>query len=195
MPHTLPPVLPDGTFSSRTQPELEAGGGLVLRPWRAEDATALARAFDDDAIRFWHHRTLDRDEAADWIAATRDQWVQETDGEWAVVEDHRLVGRVALRGVALSIGQSQVSYWTTADARGRGVASRAADRLARWALDEVGFWRLVVRHSTHNPASCRAADAAGFVHEADLVRCHLHADGWHDVHVHTRFRGPQLPPS
>lgn len=42
--------------------------------------------------------------------------------------------------------------------------------------------------STRNEASCRVATAAAFPHEATLARCHLHADGWHDVHVHTRYR-------
>jgi lactoylglutathione lyase len=60
-------------------------------------------------------------------------------------------------------------------------------RLATWALDEVGFWRLTIRHSKQNQPSCRVATAAGFLPEATLLQQHLHADGWHDVHVHARF--------
>jgi [ribosomal protein S5]-alanine N-acetyltransferase len=105
-----------------------------------------------------------------------------------VTDPAGVLGRVALRGISLDIGQAEVSYWTLPRARGVSLASRGVDRLARWALHEVGFWRLVIRHSTRNLASCRVAERARFAHEATLTRCHIHADGWHDVHVHTRFR-------
>lgn len=101
--------------------------------------------------------------------------------------DHEVAGRAGLR-CALETGQGELSYWTLPDARGAGVASRAVDAVATWALSQIGFWRLEVRHSTANWASCRVAEAAGFRHEADLRRAMLHADGWHDIHIHTRFR-------
>jgi [ribosomal protein S5]-alanine N-acetyltransferase len=130
-------------------------------------------------------------EAAAWIATTAELWTDETDAEWAVVAEADLVGRVALRGVDLAVGQGEVSYWTSPEARGRGVASDAVQRVASWALDTVGFWRLEIRHSVENPASCRVAVLAGFVEEARLTRQHLHEDGWHNVHVHSRLRAAE----
>ena len=128
------------------------------------------------------------DGAAAWITTTAERWTDETDAEWAVVADADLVGRVALRGVDLAVGQGEVSYWTSPEARGRGVASDAVQRVASWALDTVGFWRLEIRYPVENPASCRVALLAGFAEEARLARQHLHEDGWHDVHVHRRLR-------
>lgn len=188
MPHLLPDVVPQGTLGQRPQPVLDAGGGLSLRPWQATDAPGVAAAFDDPEIRHWHHRSMTPQEAATWIAETAAQWEAETDAEWAVVEADVLLGRVALRQMALAIGQAEVSYWTLPHARGRAVATRAASTVAAWALDEIGFWRLEVRHSTQNHPSCRVATRAGFRWEADLERQHIHDDGWHDVHIHTRFR-------
>jgi ribosomal-protein-alanine N-acetyltransferase len=186
----LDPLLPTGALAGRAQPTVGVGGGagVVLRPWRRDDVPALVAAYEDPGIAFWHHRTLDDTEAAGFVDATADAWRAESDAEWAVTRDDDVLGRVALRGIALEIGQAEVSYWTVPSARGAGVARGALDRVASWALDEVGFWRLVVSHSTRNEASCRVATAAAFPHEATLARCHLHADGWHDVHVHTRFR-------
>jgi [ribosomal protein S5]-alanine N-acetyltransferase len=162
--------------------------GLLLRPWRAGDEPALAAAYDDPAIRHWHQRTMDTGEATDWIATTAKRWNDETDAEWAITHDRAVVGRVALRGVDLSVGHAEVSYWSCPNARGRGVASAAVTRVANWALESVGFWRLEVRHSVHNPASCRVALHAGFVEEAVLRQQHLHEDGWHDIHIHSRMR-------
>jgi RimJ/RimL family protein N-acetyltransferase len=192
VPRLLSPILASGTFSSRPQPVLDVDPQLRLRPWRASDAPAVAEAFTDPAIRRWHHRSMGVDEAERWIAETTVRWSAETDAEWAVTGSDGVVGRVALRGVALEIGHAEVSYWTAPQARDAGIARRAVARVAVWALEEVGFWRLLVRHSTRNPASCRVALAAGFPHEADLMLAHLHDDGWHDVHVHTRFP-PAVP--
>jgi [ribosomal protein S5]-alanine N-acetyltransferase len=189
VPRLLSPVLPTGTFADREQAPLSVDGGLTLRRWERTDAVALAAAYQDRAIQHWHHRSMDVAEAERWIGEAHHAWSVESDAEWAVAgAGDRVVGRVALRGVSLDVAQAEVSYWTVPAARRRRVASRAVARLAHWALEEVGFWRLVVRHSTDNLGSCRVADAAGFHHEARLRRAHLHADGWHDIHVHTRFR-------
>ena len=67
----------------------------------------------------------------------------------------------------------------------RGAAGR------QLALDTGGFWRPEIRHSVANPASCRVAVLGGFVEEARLARQHLHADGWHDVHFHSRLRATE----
>jgi RimJ/RimL family protein N-acetyltransferase len=181
-------------MSRRPQPTLGAKG-LVLRPWKLGDAPGLAAAYADPGIQHWHHRSMTEDEARQWIHGARERWRDETDADFAVEEAGRLVGRVALRMIVLAVGQCELSYWTLPGARGSGVATRAARGLSSWALQDLGLCRIEVRHSIENPGSCRVAEAAGYVHEATLARQHLHADGWHDVHVHTRFADPTPPPS
>jgi [ribosomal protein S5]-alanine N-acetyltransferase len=188
VPRLIPDVVPEGALRHRQQPVLDAGDGLTLRPWKATDAAEVAAAFDDPEIRHWHHRSMTPQEAADWVTRTAAQWSDESDAEWAVSSGDGLLGRVALRDISLSIGQAELSFWTLPHARGRGVATSAASALAKWALGEIGFWRIEVRHSTRNHASCRVATRAGFRWEAELERQHIHDDGWHDVHIHTRFR-------
>lgn len=188
MPRLVADVVPAGALRDRPQPSLETRGGLTLRPWASIDGDALTAAYSDPSIQQWHHRSMTPDEARRWIVDAGARWRAETDAEWAAVtSDGTVIGRVALRNVALMIGQAQLSYWTLPDHRGAGVATRATTHLADWALHELGLWRLEIRHSIRNPASCRVALAAGFGLEAELRRSHIHADGWHDVHVHTRF--------
>jgi len=81
------------------------------------------------------------------------------------------------------------TYWVTAAARGRGTAVRAAVALSRWALDDLGLHRLDLQHAVANTGSCRVADKAGYAYEATLRSSVLHADGWHDMHVHARIAG------
>ncbi|MFD8902099.1 GNAT family N-acetyltransferase [Streptomyces ardesiacus] len=192
MPYLTRPVLPAGTLSRTPQPTLPTGDGLLLRPWRTGDAPAVHAAFQDPVMHQWHIRAADsEEEVRGWITEWQQAWERERDAQWAVADaaDDRLLGRVALRQVLLGDGVAEVAYWTTAIARGRGVAARATRTLAHWALDETGFQRLELSHAVANEASCRVAHKAGFALEGTKRRALLHPDGWHDMHLHARVRG------
>ncbi|MFB7086281.1 GNAT family N-acetyltransferase [Streptomyces sp. NPDC056296] len=192
MPHLTRPVLPAGSLSRTPQPTFPTGDGLVLRPWRTEDAPAVHAAFQDPVMHQWHIRAADsEEEVRGWITEWQQGWADERNVQWAVADegDDRLLGRVALREVMLGDGVAEVAYWTTAAARGRGVAARATNALARWALDEIGFQRLGLSHSVANEASCRVALKARFAPEGTKRSALLHSDGWHDMHLHARVRG------
>ncbi|MFH9417592.1 GNAT family N-acetyltransferase [Streptomyces rochei] len=191
MPYLTRPVLPAGTLSRSPQPTIPTGDGLLLRPWRAEDAPAVHAAFQDPVMHQWHIRAADsEEEVRGWISEWQRGWEAERDVQWAVADaaDDRLLGRVALRQVQLGDGVAEVAYWTTAAARGRGVAARATGALSRWALDGIGFQRLELTHAVANEASCRVAAKAGFALEGTKRRALLHPDGWHDMHLHGRVR-------
>ncbi|EST30512.1 hypothetical protein N566_21145 [Streptomycetaceae bacterium MP113-05] len=189
MPSLVPPVLPAGTFAKSSQPTLPAEGGLSLRPWRPSDAPAVVAAFRDPAIQQWHRRRADsEDEARSWTVAWRAAWDAETNAHWAVVDAAAgsLLGRAALRSVDLAEGQAEAGYWTVPAARGTGVAVRALNAMTQWALEDVGFRRLELWHSTANPASCRVAQKTGYPLEGTRRSALLHGDGWHDMHLHAR---------
>jgi RimJ/RimL family protein N-acetyltransferase len=148
-------------------------------------------AFQDPLMHQWHIRRSDsEEEAAGWIREWQKEWEGERNAQWAVVdaETDRLLGRVALRDIHLVEALGKVAYWTTAAARGQGVAVRATDTLTRWAFDEIGFHRLELLHATANHASCRVAVKAGFTLEGTKRRAAYHQDGWHDMHLHARLR-------
>ncbi|MBZ6110294.1 MULTISPECIES: GNAT family N-acetyltransferase [Streptomyces] len=192
MPYLTRPVIAEGTLSRTPQPALPTGDGLLLRPWRADDAPAVHAAFQDPAMHQWHACAADsEDEVRGWIAEWQRAWEGERGVQWAVADasDDRLLGRVALREVVLGDGVAEVAYWTTAAARGRGVAARATRALAHWALDGIGFQRLELLHAVANEASCRVAHKSGFALEGTKRSALLHPDGWHDMHLHARVRG------
>ncbi|MFK0070746.1 GNAT family N-acetyltransferase [Streptomyces sp. NPDC091046] len=192
MPYLTRPVLAAGTLSRTPQPVLPTGDGLVLRPWRPEDAPAVHAVFQDPVMHQWHVRAADsEEEVRGWITEWQRAWEQERGVQWAVAgaADDRLLGRVALREWVLGDGVAEVAYWTAAGARGRGVAARATRTLAHWALDEIGFQRLELLHAVANEASCRVAQKTGFALEGTKRRAVLHQDGWHDMHLHARVRG------
>lgn len=190
MPNLVAPTIAKGTLSGSTQPSMPVGATAALRPWLVTDAASVEAAFHDPGIQRWHVRSADSaDEAREWIIGWQSGWEDESQLHWALV-DHAtdaLLGRVALKGVDLNDGAAGLAYWMVPAARGRGLCPQAAIALCRWAFDEAGFHRIVIEHSTANQASCRVAVKAGFREEGVRRGAALHADGWHDMHVHARL--------
>ena len=196
MPSLTPPVIPPGRLAGSTQPVLPIGGdaGLSLRPRTVADATAVIAAYADPDIRRWHARTVETEvEARALIERWRSAWSAESGANWAVVREGEgsgedvVLGRIAFRMIETELGRAECAYWIMPGARGGGVATKALGALSDWAFEDVGFHRLFLVHSTENDASCRVAVKAGFEPEGVERSSMLHADGWHDMHVHARI--------
>lgn len=131
-------------------------------------------------------RTIESlDEARAWIDSWAEQWHDETNASWAIADaEGDVCGQVALRGLNLTMGVSQVSYWVVPRMRGRRIATRAVEALRDWSFTHLGLHRLWLMHSLRNEASCRVATASGFSVEGTLREALLHPDGWHHMHVH-----------
>ncbi|MGO1391300.1 GNAT family N-acetyltransferase [Brachybacterium alimentarium] len=181
VPSFVTPVIAPGSLSRVHQPVLTAGS-IRLRPWADADAPALVSAYQEPTIQRWHARSLTPDEADDWVASAHAAWMAETAVSWAVDLDDQLAGRMTLK-LDNSDGSAAAAYWTRTVARRRGVASRALRLATGWAFS-AGMHRVELEHSTLNPVSCLVADRAGFDAEGTRRGSALHADGWHDMHVH-----------
>ncbi|SDM75068.1 GNAT family N-acetyltransferase [Allokutzneria albata] len=185
MPSLVPPACPPGTLATTPQPTIAE----TLRPWRPEDSPALRTAFADPHIQQWHRLSLESTaEAEEWIASWAVRWAAEEAASWAITEGEQVLGQVGLRGVDLAEGHAELSYWVLPEARGRGVAVRAAQALADWAFDVAGLHRLEIGHSVANTASCAVARRLGYPLEGTKKSAYLHVDGWHDAHVHARVK-------
>ncbi|MEA2580897.1 MAG: hypothetical protein QOE83_1789 [Actinomycetota bacterium] len=196
MPRTVPDVVPAGRMNSNDQPILNAGPDLILRPWIRSDAPALVAAFSDAAIQRWHTRVFSSEEEAEaWIDRWGELWNAETDASWAVTSAtaRELNGYVALRSVDLESGSAHVAYWVVEAARGRGVATAAAEAISRWAFDDLKLHRLELRHAAGNVASCNVASKLGFALEGTARSAELLTDGWHDEHLHARINPVPIP--
>ncbi|WNF27338.1 GNAT family N-acetyltransferase [Streptomyces sp. C11-1] len=166
-------------------------GALLLRPWREEDASALLAAYDDPAMRQWISTPVSTPEEAErWLAAQRAGRESGSRFSFAVTDTGRggeLVGNLALKWPGPGPERAEVGYWTTAGARGRGVASRALAALTDWAFTafaDEGLVRLELLHQVDNVASCRVAEKCGYPF-AELLSA-LPPDYPLDGHLHAR---------
>jgi len=190
MPLLVGPAHSSGALRDLGQPCLDVDEHLTLRPWRDSDAATVRVAFECPDIQRWHVRRMDTpDEALAWIMNWAAGWNDETEASWAIVgRDDQPIGQVGLRTISLFEASAQLSYWVLPGARGTGVAVRAAGALTRWTFDTVRLHRIGLQHSTANQASCRVAAKLGFALEGTARSSLIHADGWHDMHIHARLR-------
>ncbi|MCL6289951.1 MULTISPECIES: GNAT family N-acetyltransferase [unclassified Streptomyces] len=188
---STPPAMACGCLSRAPQPVLPVGDGLLLRAWERADAAAFLSVYQDEETRRWHtHRPSTVAQVEEWFDGYRLDWEREKGCHFAVVrEDGDVLGRVALRRLNFDDGVANAAYWVLPAARGAGVATRALAALSAWALDDIGFWRLELDHSTRNAASCRVATKAGYRLEGTKRNAAVHDDGRHDMHLHARIRG------
>ncbi|MER0478964.1 GNAT family protein [Streptomyces sp. Edi2] len=187
-------VVPAGMMSRHEQPVIQLAGGVELRPWQQTDASALVASSLDPAIRQWNRvRPLSPEEARQKIARWHERWRTESAAVWAICRtaDEEILGLIGLGDIDLHGGSAEYLYWVLPAARGTGVATHATVALSRWAFDDLGLHRLQLTHSTANEASCRVATKAGFELEGTMRSALLHADGWHDEHLHARVRGDE----
>jgi RimJ/RimL family protein N-acetyltransferase len=151
---------------------------LLLRPPTDADVPAVTAACQDAELsRFIPgfpspYREAD---ARGWIASrNRD----ESSSTFLIVdaESGDLLGAIEVRlGETGSIG-----YWIAAEARGRGIATRATQLLSRWAVGEGGVQRLELTTHPENVASQRVAEKAGFSREGVLRSHTAFPDGRRD---------------
>ena len=142
-------------------------GVVTLRRWRSSDAADVARACADPETARWLPVPVPYDLAAgqgfvDGIVPA--QWAAGSAANVAVVDaaSGALLGAI---GLTLRDGIGEVGYWTAPEARGRGVATRAAVLHTDWALQVLGLPRVELLADVGNLGSQRVAERAGFVRE------------------------------
>ena len=143
---------------------------LLLRPYRAEDASDVALACRDELIQRWlplPNPYTDAD-AQTWCTEISPGFLASGEGiEWAAIRraDDRLIGSFGLKRTDWRARSSEIGYWVAPWARGEGLAVEAVTAIAHWLLEEQRFERLVLRATTGNHASQRVAEKAGLTRE------------------------------
>ncbi|WP_143094751.1 GNAT family N-acetyltransferase [Streptacidiphilus jiangxiensis] len=150
-----------------TVPPTETAPPLTLRPWRDADVPAIVAAHGDEVMRRWLMRPIgDADEARAWLADVVAGWADGTLLSWAVEEDGVVVGHFVVKAAdppaTLATG---VGYWTVAQARGRGIASRCVETATQWLFGEQDLLpadEIELLHTVGNEGSCRVAQKCGY---------------------------------
>ncbi|MFD8421082.1 GNAT family N-acetyltransferase [Streptomyces sp. NPDC059466] len=153
-------------------PELAAGDGFVLRPWRLSDLDLVREVSEDDYIPLITTVPCPYSEA-EGVAFVERQWGRAAGGSGfpfviARRSDGRPVGNVGLWLRDLGQGRASLGYWIAKSARGQGAAAAALRAVTVWALQDQRIARLELHVEPWNTASIRTAERVGFRREGLL---------------------------
>jgi RimJ/RimL family protein N-acetyltransferase len=139
--------------------------GLLLRPSRVEDADALTTACQDPEISRWTRvpSPYTRANALEYIASSAsDARDGAALGLLAFDDGGRLLGSISLLDLRAAPDYAEIGYWIAADARGRGIATRAVRLLTDCAQRELGRERVEIIVHRDNAASHAVPVRAGY---------------------------------
>lgn len=137
---------------------------MTLRPWRAEDAPALAAAWADEEIR--RNTSVPPDPslayAQRWIAGEPERRRRGLAVDLVIDVDGAVAGEV---GLDLTGDEPELGYWVAAPFRRQGCATSAVRLLVDWAFENLPIDRIVARPTSD--ASQRVLEANGFNRDRD----------------------------
>ncbi len=165
---------------------------LIIRPPVEEDAPEAYVLLNDPDVKRWNpgRDCPDIATAEAWCRDGAD-WADGSHATWHAVDRRtlRMVGNVSLFAIEADDRVAKIGYRVLPTARGRGVARQMVDAVTRWAFESRGLRRVQLEHSVLNAASCRVADAAGFVLEGTARSAYAvpGSDAREDCHLHGRL--------
>ncbi len=177
--------------------------GVVIRTLTPEDDVALFELVERNRDRLhpwmpWEPATKGPSDTRSFIERSlASEHDLDANGIWL---DRRLVGTIGMRVDAMD-EKGEIGYWIDGDAEGKGIVTRACERLCTFAFEELGLHRVELCAATGNARSRAVAERLGMIQEGtargagrvpdgfvDLVSYAVLADEW-------RGRGEPEDPS
>lgn len=165
--------MPDQIDNPLTLPEPPlAGEGFFLRPPAASDIDTIYRHCQDPLIgRFTTvPQPYERVHAVEYVERSALDWRSGSGAPFVIVSDAtgEVIGTIGVFRKSWDNSVAEIGYWLSAEARGKGIASRAVKVLSYWAIEAMGLARLQLGTNRANLASQRVAEKAGFKYEGTL---------------------------
>jgi ribosomal-protein-serine acetyltransferase len=148
---------------------------ILIRTYHEGDVDALFDAARESIAEVspwlpWCHQNYSIEETREFItsrelASQGDEWhsfgIFELDGG-------RFLGGVGINFINRVHQMSNLGYWVRTSAAGRGIATKATRRVARFAFEELGLQRIEIVAAVGNIPSQRVAEKVGAVREGVL---------------------------
>ncbi|MEU3052088.1 GNAT family N-acetyltransferase [Streptomyces griseus] len=156
-----------------------------LEPWQAVEFLAhmdRARELLDPWIPFASYAT-DLDSARALLQKYADKQAADTGRLYGIWLASTLVGGVLFPSFDAEQGNCEVGVWLEPAAQGRGLITRAAERLIDWAVYERGMHRVEWDASPGNTRSIAVAKRLGMTRDGVLRQSYFYRGERHDSEI------------
>ncbi len=118
----------------------------------------------------WCHSEYSPEESKTWIESRAEAWEEGTEYDFAITDSGNgfFLGGCGLNRFDHANRTANIGYWVRTRRTKGGVASAAAQLLARFGLGELGLTRIEIVVAVGNKASQRVAEKAGARQEGIL---------------------------
>jgi len=173
-----------------------ADGDILVRPYHLADAAALSRSAVESAAEVgrwlpWCRADYDEARAAAYIRLMNQYSSAATEHSFGVFDadatgDH--LGGVSLNRIEWPVRSANLGYWVATRAAGRGLATKAARLMCRYAFETLGLERIQIQVELGNEGSRRVAEKLGGQLEGIARRKICTAEGWADARIYGLLR-------
>jgi RimJ/RimL family protein N-acetyltransferase len=156
---------------TRIVPPALSDGEVTVRGLRESDIPAIVAACQDPEIPRWTRvpSPYTREDAERFLAIAAAEAAAGEGIALAVADaGDRLVGTIGLMELD-GRGSGEIGYWTAAEARGRGLTTRAVVLLRDWAHVALGLTTIEILSHRDNRPSQVVAERAGFVDTGEVL--------------------------
>lgn len=141
-----------------------------LEPWHAEEFLAHLERAREHILPWVSPSFVARDAATarTVLQGYADKRARDDGGIWGIWLDGDLVGGVMFVSFDTALGVCEAGCWLEPGAQGRGLITRATERIIDWAVDERGIARVEWRTKPANERSIAVARRLGMSHDGTL---------------------------
>ena len=164
---------------------------MIIRSWRPEDAAALARAINDEAVQANLRDGLPFPYTVSDAEAFIGFALSAGDGmySFAVTENDVCIGSVSVtRGENIHRLTGELGYYIARERWGRGYATRAVREICRYVFENTDIVRIYAEPFADNAASCRVLEKAGFTLEGTLRANAIKSGRIRDIRIYSLLR-------
>ncbi len=143
-----------------------------IRKWELSDAADLAATLSNqkvqDNLRDGLPYPYTEQDAAEYISAMRSADENGTFA-FAITADHKVIGSIGIfRQGNIHRQTAELGYYIAEEYWGRGIMTQAVKLACTWVFDRSDILRIYAEPFSHNAASCRVLEKAGFRFEGTL---------------------------
>lgn len=167
---------------------IQVADNLFLKPITLDHAPAIFGIIDSQRqyLREWLPFIDYSKTVADTEKFIRSIPPDHDNETFVIAYDNTIVGIIGFRDTEMNNKRTEIGYWLSQDAQGKGIVSRCLLALLAYAFADRGMNRVMIRAAVENQKSRNIPERLGFFYEGIQREGELLVDGiFHDLAVYS----------
>ena len=149
---------------------IDLGDNVSMRQVRESDADAVldvvTRNYDHlRTFMEWAKPDYSRKDAEEWVARAANRSSDDQPLNMCIFRDDRMIGTIGFAEFDHAARVTEIGYWIDAAEEGKGIISRATEKMLELAFENLGMNRVQIRCADANVRSAAVPRKFGFVEE------------------------------